>query len=198
MVLLLIVGLPWVPAPDLETEVRVSHPSRQHEGMSDLLWTEAKSFFDPELMGGLPDVHVPATSIADWQALLDLIRSSRWSWEYREGDAVVDLPSAETVFARPADAELVSIRLWPASGMLAIFRPWASEGNSIDFDVDLTELQGQERLDAFCRFLAIIGRELGKPVLMSPESSWGYPVLGFDPTADRVVLLAEPWDAVTR
>ena len=153
--------------------------------MSDLLWTEVKSFFDAELMDGLPDVHVPDTSIADWQVLLDLIRSSCWSRECREGDAVVDLPSAETVFARPADAELVSVRVWLTPEVLAIFRPWASEGSTIDFDVDLTELQGQKRLDIFCRFMTTIGRELGKPVLMSPEGDWGHPVLGFDPTADR-------------
>jgi hypothetical protein len=36
----------------------------------------------------------------------------------------------------------------------------------IDFDVDLRELQGQERLDVFCSFG--MGRRLGKPVLMNP------------------------------
>jgi hypothetical protein len=59
------------------------------------------------------------------------------------------------------------------------------------FDVDLRELQGQERLDAFCDFLRAIGRRLGKPVLMDPEGGYGHPVLGFDVEADRVVLLAE-------
>jgi len=122
-------------------------------------------------------------------------RYLRW-WEERPAFSrtyFVELPSAETVFARAADAELVSIRVWPTLEVLAIFRPWASDGSSIDFDVDLTELQGQERLDVFCRFLTTIGRELGKPVLMSPEADWEHPVLGFDPTTDRVVLLAEPW-----
>jgi hypothetical protein len=39
---------------------------------------------------------------------------------------------------------------------------------------------------------ATIGRQLGKPVLMSPESDPDHPVLGFDVEADRVVLLAVP------
>ena len=40
--------------------------------------------------------------------------------------------------------------------------------------------------------MGAIGRRLGKPVLMTPEGDSGYPVLGFDPAADRVVLLADP------
>ncbi|MEU8418736.1 hypothetical protein AB0C24_38545 [Amycolatopsis japonica] len=44
-----------------------------------------------------------------------------------------------------------------------------------------------------CGFLTDIGRELGKPVLMTPEGGGpAHPVLGFDPEQDRVVLLAEP------
>lgn len=74
--------------------------------------------------------------------------------------------------------------------MLVIFCFHAQK--EIDFDVDLRELQGQERLDVFCGFLRAIGRRLGKPVLMDPEGDYGHPVLGFDVEADRVVLLAEP------
>ena len=161
--------------------------------MPDLLWSEAKSFFDAGMMGRLPDLYVSETAIADWQALLDLIRASGWSWECHEGATVIDLPSAEALFTRPADAGIVTIRVQPVPGILAIFRTWTSDGSAIDFDIDVTEIQGQERLDVLCQFLTAIGREMGKPVLMSPESSWRYPVLGFDPAADRVVLLAEPW-----
>jgi LSD1 subclass zinc finger protein len=51
----------------------------------------------------------------------------------------------------------------------AIFRFHADD--EVDFDVDLRELQGQERLDVFCGFLREIGRRLGKPVLMDPEGA---------------------------
>lgn len=161
--------------------------------MAELVWDEVRSFFDPDLMGGLPDVHVPDTSVADWQTVLDLIGSSGWNWELTVDCSTTGLPSAEALFARPADAELPSIRVWPIPEVLTIFRPWFGDGSTIDFDVDLTELQGQERLDMFCGFLATVGRRLGKAVLMSAEGSCEHPVLGFDPTADRVVLLAEPW-----
>jgi hypothetical protein len=149
------------------------------------------SFFDPDLMGSLPDVVVPDASVEDWQSVLDLVRVSGWKFQYSEGETVLPVPRAEAVLSRPADAECPELRVWPAADVLAIFRFWAVE--EIDFDVDLRELQGQERLDVFCGFLRVVGRRLGKPVLMASEGGdHSHPVLGFDVEADQVVLLAEP------
>ncbi len=105
---------------------------------------------------------------------------------------MLPVPRAEVVLSRPADAECPGLRVWPSGDVLAIFRFHAED--EVDFDVDLRELQGQERLDGFCEFLREIGRRLGKPVLMDPEGDYGHPVLGFDVEADRVVLLADPQD----
>ncbi|GAA3126432.1 hypothetical protein [Nonomuraea salmonea] len=71
--------------------------------------------------------------------------------------------------------------------MLIIFRMYQTE--SIDFDVDLRELQGQERLDALVDFFCLLGRRVGKSVLMSAEGSPDHPDLGFDIDADRVILM---------
>ncbi|MGW1491183.1 hypothetical protein [Streptomyces sp. NPDC002402] len=158
--------------------------------MADLLWDDVSCFFDPGLMGSLPDVRVPDASVQDWQAVLDLVEVKGWRCQYSEGEAVLPVPRAEAVLSRPADAECPNLRVWPAADVLAIFRFHAAD--EIDFDVDLRELQGQERLDVFCGFLGEIGRHLGKPVLMDPEGDHGHPVLGFDVDAGRVVLLAEP------
>lgn len=146
-----------------------------------------RCFFDPDLMGSLPDLRVPDASVEDWQAVLDLVEARGWKCQYSEGETV---PRAESVLSRLADAECPNLRVWPAAGVLAIFR--FLDDQVVDFDVDLRELQGQERLDVFCGFLREIGRCLGKPVLMDPEGDYGHPVLGFDVGADRVVLLAEP------
>jgi hypothetical protein len=100
------------------------------------------------------------------------------------------LPAAEVVFARPAGSETVDLRVWPDPAALAIFRPYSAD--SIDFNVDLRELQGQQRLDILCAFLTTIGRRLGKPVLMAPEVDEEHPVLGFRPEADLMALLADP------
>lgn len=155
--------------------------------MADLLWDDVSDFFDPHQMGSLPDLRVPDTSAEDWQALLDLVEEKGWKCEYVEGDTPLPMPRAETVLSRPAEAECPNLRVWPAEGVLAIFRFYA--GEEIDFDVDVRELQGQERLDVFCGFLRDLGRRLGKPVLMEPEGAHGCAVLGFDVAADRVVLL---------
>jgi len=158
--------------------------------MSDLLWDDVRNFFDPYLMGSLPDVYVEDASVEDWQAVFDLVRSSGWAWEYLEGQVAGPLPSAAEVLAQRAVAETVLLRVWPVAGVLAVFRPWSAD--EIDFDVDLRELQGQEGVDVLCRFLTAIGRRLGRQVVMTAEGDYGHPALGFDPAADRVVLMADP------
>jgi hypothetical protein len=158
--------------------------------VADLLWDDAKCFFDPDVMGSLPDVRVPDASVEDWQTVLDLVAALGWTCQYSEGETVLPMPRAEAVLSRPADAECAALRVWPTADVLAIFRFHAAD--EVDFDVDLRKLQGQERLDVFCDFLREIGRRLGKPVLMDPEGDEGHPVIGFDVEADRVVLLADP------
>ncbi|MET7362357.1 hypothetical protein ABZS76_28535 [Streptomyces sp. NPDC005562] len=157
--------------------------------MPDLLWNDVKDLFDPELMGTLPDVHVPNASVEDWQSVLDLVRSRGWSYAYSEDGVAVRLPRAADMLARNEDADSL-LRVWPTPGFLVIFR--AYEAGQIDFDTDLRELRGQDGVDALCGLLRAIGRRLGKPVLLTPESDPWHPVLGFDVAADRVVLLAEP------
>lgn len=163
----------------------------QDSGVADLLWDDVERFFDPDLMGSLPDVLVPGTSVEDWQTLLDLVGASGWRCQYSVGGTVIPVPRAEVVLCRPADAECPELRVWPTADVLAIFRFYSVE--EIDFDVDLRELQDQERLDRFCAFLTLIGRRLGKPVVMYGEGGApSHPLLGFDVEADRVVVLAEP------
>ncbi len=94
------------------------------------------------------------------------------------------------MLSRPADADTADLRARPVPDVLAIFRPMSAD--EIDFDIDLRELQGQDGVDTLCGLLGAIGRRLGKPVVMTGEGDYGNPVLGFDPAADRVVLLADP------
>ncbi|MFE1177004.1 hypothetical protein [Streptomyces sp. NPDC058773] len=158
--------------------------------MADLLWDDVKCFFDLDLVGRLPDARVPNASVEDWQEVLDLVAEKGWKCQYSEGDAVLPVPRAEAVLSRPADAERPELWVRPTAEVLVIFRFHADD--EVDFDVDLRELQGQDRLDVFCGFLREIGRRLRKPVLLDPEGDCGHPVLGFDVEADRVVLLAGP------
>jgi hypothetical protein len=130
---------------------------------------------------------VPGTTVADWQAVVDLVRSRGWAYEYSEDGAVQRVPGrVEDVLGRRGEAN-VMLKVWPAPGVPTIFRFWSVE--QIDFDVDLRELQGQERLDVLCGLLRAIGRRLAKPVLMSPEGFETQPVIGYQVDVDRVVVL---------
>jgi hypothetical protein len=161
---------------------------RQHGGVSELRWDDVRVWFDLELNGTLPDVHVPDTTAEDWRALIALVRSEAWQWAYLVDGEPRELPSVEDMLNRRDDAD-IALRVWPAPGLLAIFRPYEVE--QIDFDVDLRELQGQLRWEVLCRFFVTIGRALGKPVLMTPEGFGNEPVLGYDVAVDQVVLLAD-------
>lgn len=156
--------------------------------MPDLLWDDVKPLFDTEYNGALPDVVVEGTSTEDWQTLLDLVQSQQWKSEYvRDGESLA-LPTAAAMVAEGSEAE--GLRVWPVPEVLAIFRAFSAE--SIDFDVDLRELQGQERLNVLLEFFTVIGRRLGKSVLMTPEGDHGRPVMGYDVEVERVVLLVDP------
>ncbi|MEV4539320.1 hypothetical protein AB0J82_36660 [Asanoa sp. NPDC049518] len=154
--------------------------------MSGLRWDDVQVWFDLDLNGSLPDVHVPETTAEDWRRLIALVQAEGWQWAYLVEGELSELAAVEDMLSRRGAG--VALHVWPAPDVLAIFWPYGAE--QIDFDVDLRELQGQERLDVLCRFFTTIGRGLRKPVLMTPEGVGNYPVLGYDPAEDRVVVLA--------
>lgn len=155
--------------------------------MPDLRWEQVSELFDPDLMGALPDLFIPDTTVEDWQALLDLVTASGRRWQFEIGTEEQPLRTAASVFARPDGDETAVLKVWPEPGVLAIFRLYAE--TEVSFDVDLRELQGQQGVDALCAFLRAIGGRLGKPVLMTPEGgSQEHPVLGYDPALGKVTL----------
>ncbi|GIG62651.1 hypothetical protein Lfu02_70230 [Longispora fulva] len=163
--------------------------------MPDLLWDDVREWFSPQENGSLPDVCVDATTIADWQLVFDLVRTEGWAVRYSVGDVRAELPAKADGIMDRADAESVELRVWPVADVLMIFRMYSAA--SVDFDVDLRELQGQERLDVLCEFLTKLGRTLGKPVLMTPEGAPDYPLIGYEVEADRVVMFAPAWAETT-
>jgi hypothetical protein len=56
--------------------------SRQYGDVSGLLWEDVWEWFDLDLNGTLPDVHVPGTTVEDWRLLVDLVKSESWQWAY--------------------------------------------------------------------------------------------------------------------
>ena len=89
-----------------------------------------------------------------------------------------------------ADPALLRVR--PDPDLEWIIRPWAPE--EILSDVDLNQLQGQDRLDAFCRLLRGLGDALSKEVRVYSEGDNTYPpMMVYDPTVGHVNFLAGPW-----
>ncbi|MGW4652396.1 hypothetical protein [Kitasatospora sp. NPDC004289] len=158
--------------------------------MDDLRWDDVSDLFDPDLMGALPDVCVAGSSVEDWQAVFDLVVAAGWEWGYEVGGVTAPLPRAAEVLARSLEEDTVRLWVRPVDGVLVNFWPMVAE--EIDFDVDLRELQGQQGVDTLCRFLATVGRRLGKAVVMTDEGDRRNALLGYDPVVDAVVVLAEP------
>jgi len=143
-------------------------------------------FFDPDLMGALPDLFIPDATAHDWQAVLDLVTTSGWQWRFEIGAVEQPLQAAASIFARRRSRDRRAEGL-ARPRVLAIFRCWSE--TEISFDVDLRELQGQQGVDVLCVFLRTIGGRLGKPVLMTPEGgSQEHPILGYDPGLGKVTL----------
>jgi hypothetical protein len=150
----------------------------------DLLWDEVRAWFEPD--GSLVDAYVFDTTVADWQDFLDLVRSSGWWFSYREDGQAKQLPDrAEEVFGRD-DQAAVLLQIRPVPEVLINVHFFTSDEIEIDFAPE--ELQGQERIDVFCRVLRAIGRRLGKPVVVTPESSPGLPWATYDLDTDRVMV----------
>lgn len=154
----------------------------------DVNWGDVSGWFDPDCNGVLPDVCVSATSIADWQVLLDLVRAAGWAVEWSVDGAAADVPDRAEAMFDGADDSSRLLQVRPVPEVLVNFFPYAPE--EIGFDVDLRELQGQERLDILCAFLRTVGRALGKQVVMTAEGMCDKPILVYEPDADRIVLTA--------
>lgn len=160
--------------------------------MSTLRWEDVTDLFDPRLVGSLPDGWVEgATTVDDWQAVLDLVLTGPWRWQV-DGNA---LPTAAELAARLDDPgserSPVRVEVTPEGWVLL----WCLSIGSIDFDLDVKAFQGQERLDALCDFLRSVGRAIGRSVWVGAEGSTADRMYGYDVTLDGVVRWAEPCPA---
>lgn len=158
--------------------------------METLRWDEVQDLMDPDSVGALPDAWVDGTTVADWQVVLDLVRDGPWPWRLVDGERDAPLPPAADVFRRRPEGVLLHLEVEFAPRAVAIFRAYAPD--SVDFDVDVRELQGQERLDALGVLFAAVGRALGRSVWMGAEGdTTSTPLLGFDVRLDRMVRVAD-------
>lgn len=85
-----------------------------------------------------------------------------------------------------------TLAVWPVEGFQVNFL--LAEGEDLDFDIDVRELQGQDRVDLLGVFLRAVGQAFGLPVALTFEGHDPRKVsyLHYDPKADDFVLEREP------
>ena len=134
----------------------------------------------------------PAEVSPSW-LVLDLVRSRGWRCEYECGDRVTPVPeSAACLFPSQAGEPRTLLTVWPDPELEWIIRLYAED--EIVSDVDLHQIQGQDRLDAFCRLLQTLGDALRKEICVYSEGDNTYPpMMAYDVATGRVVFLAGPW-----
>lgn len=159
--------------------------------MPEVLWEEVRGWFEPD--GSLLDAYVFETSVADWQAFVDLVRSRGWWFDYLEDNRSTRLPHrVEDVLERRRERGVL-LQVRPVPEILINVHFFTSEEIEVDFAPQ--ELQGQAQLDTACGFLRAVGRRLGRPMVLTPENGPHHPLIGYDVTTDRVITLASHDDS---
>jgi hypothetical protein len=154
--------------------------------MSDPRWDDVREIL---VQPGHDTVfQVVDTSAADWQAVLDLVRSSQWRYEYGEEGVAVRMPDRATDILDRAEDTFPTLWVWATRDLLAIFEPFSAD--EVRFGIDLRQVQGQQRLDALWGFLRTIGQLLDRPVLKERDvdSVTETPDLAYQPEVDRIVI----------
>ncbi|MFD0482796.1 hypothetical protein ACFQ46_09345 [Kineococcus sp. GCM10028916] len=155
--------------------------------MPDVEWNEVCEAFSPKEVGDLPDAWVEGGSVADWQAVFDLVSAGTLRWEYREaGRPVESLPAAAELFTSSQRMLDASLQVWLTEELHVIF--WFLETGQVNFDVNVAAVRDQGQLDALCAWLRTLGQQLRKPVIMAEEGAPSMVMLTYDVASDRVVV----------
>ena len=143
-----------------------------------LRWETVAAEF--EVDGSWRDICVLETSIADWQATLDAIRTSALDFSYRVAGVAADLPlSAVEAFPKPGMCDrLLEVR----TAGLVLNCHFFEEGE-IEFDLDPREVQGQPQLDAVLAFMSLLAEASRKAVSLTPENGHWAAVIRVRPGA---------------
>ncbi|MFS8103657.1 hypothetical protein LFM09_41690 [Lentzea alba] len=139
--------------------------------MGELRWADVRGWFDPQ-DAPLHDGCVAGVGPEAWEAVAEFVRARGWRFKEPESEGA-------------------TFSVWPAEGFLVNF---FDAGGDVLFDIDVRELQGQERLDLLGAFLRALGRRFGLPVALTFEACdpSEMPYLHYDPVADGFVLDREP------
>jgi hypothetical protein len=142
-----------------------------------LAWHDVKREFVFD--GSWRDIYVLDTSVEDWQAAFDALKSSTFfALEYWVDYEAVILPESVSVaFARAGEA---SPLLTVTAEGVQLSCHFFSE-SQIEFDLDPREILGQPQLDMLIRFMKVLARATSKPAIMTPENFQEMPIIRVEP-----------------
>jgi len=145
--------------------------------------------------GALRDIYVLGTTIADWQAVWDMLREDAGRLTFAmDGTALEPPESVAEVFAHQgAHGFLASYRL---GGVLLNCHFFTVE--EIEFDLDPRDVDGPDDVAALAQFMAALGRATAKAVILTMENSQQAVIARFDPVPDRVGWQPAPAEDVLR
>jgi hypothetical protein len=144
-------------------------------------WPQIAPDFKPD--GSLRDINVVATSLSDWQNVLDSVRGFEPSPTYSVNGVPTELPSrVEEAFK---SRSVASPRLSLSLGTITLNCHFFQESD-IEFDFDPAEVHGQDQLDALASFMRRLGKVTGKVVVLTPENAMEIPILRYSPDGDEV------------
>jgi len=140
--------------------------------------------------GSLRDVYVHDTSVAEWQVVLDAIRTRYPPLTFLAGGVPSELPEiAAEVFplwARGAPPVL-GFSVGGVQVACHFFTP-----DEIEFDLDTREVTGPDQLRAILTFLGTLSTLTGKPAVLTPENVSDEPIFRADPISGDAQYVPPP------
>jgi len=146
-----------------------------------MTWTEIASEFEWD--GTLRDIYVVDTTLDDWQRILDALIEHKPNALafYLEKEEAASIPSAKVIFELSLES---STLLQVTLGNVHLNCHFFCE-EQVEFDLDPSELRGEEDLQGVVGFMRILANETGKPVILTHENM-----------QDAVILTIQPPGAV--
>jgi hypothetical protein len=143
-------------------------------------WQQIAPDFEPD--GGLRDIYVFGTDLLDWQRIWDALRT----WEPLPNLVIGTQPAimpdkVQDIFAESEQGAMLSVNV---SG--ALVNCYFYGHDEIQFDADPREVTGPAQLEGLGRFMSLLGRATGKPVVMTMENMREAVILRYEPDAQRL------------
>ena len=149
---------------------------------------------DFESDGGLRDIYVLDTTVADWQAAIDVLRNEVTGLIFNIGDETSELPiDATEIFygARGEPIPVLNRSLYVPFGEGVLVCHFVGE-YEIEFDLSPLDVN-DETLPQLVNFMRLLGKATGKPVLLTMENAQDLQIMRFEPSMGDVIYTGPVW-----